>query len=163
MNKSYNITYRNLWRNVQSSKRPFLVSHWRLKNNLIWKVVLVSNISRTESDLYNIFAFLSFCFSAIWWTDQPMPKKQWFPWFFQILAKIQWKWSFSTLKVLRKLTFKFKMLFCYNQFDKMFVCKIFQRISTFKISIWLTFFCNGWNLLSFNHIAGDLALAGRVL
>ena len=93
MNKSYNVTYRNLWRNVQSSKRPFLVSHWRLKNNLIWKVVLVSNISRTESDLYNIFAFLSFCFSAIWWTDQPMSKKQWFPWFFQILAKIQWKWS----------------------------------------------------------------------
>ena len=93
MNKSCDITYRNLWHNVQPSNRPFLVSHWRLKNNLMWKLVLVSNISRTENDLHNISAFLNFFFSAIWSKNQPMPKKQQFSWFFQILAKIQYNWT----------------------------------------------------------------------
>ena len=75
MNKSCNIMDWNLWHNVQPLNRSFLVSHCRLKNNSIWKLGLVSNISKTENNLHNIFVFLNFCFSAIWSTNQPMPKR----------------------------------------------------------------------------------------
>ena len=118
--KSCEIRYRNLWHNIQPSNRPFLVSHWRLKNNLIWKMGLVLNNSRTKHDLHNIFAILNFCFSAIWITNQPMSKKQLFSSFFSNFGQNSIKLDFSTLKVSRKLTFKFKMLFSYNQFNKIF-------------------------------------------
>ena len=87
MNKSDDVTYGNLWRNVEPSNRPFLLRQWRLKNNLMWKLGLVSNISRTENDLHNIFAFLDFCFSAIWSKNQPMLEKQWFFCFFRFRPK----------------------------------------------------------------------------
>ena len=92
MNKSCDVSYGNLWRNVHPSNRPFLLSYWSLKNDLMWKLGLVSNISVTENDLHNIFAFLNFCFSVIWSKNQPMPKKLCFPDLFKFWPKFNKTW-----------------------------------------------------------------------
>ena len=64
------------------------------------------------------------------------------------------KRDFSALKVSKKLDIQVQNAFLLQYIKYSIVCKIFQRISIFKISVWLKFFLE-WQdlaLLEMNRV-----------